>query len=149
MTATEANHQVGLTMNSEVIDPWSELMVSEPDQLAENAHYCQAWSHWLLVMRDVWCTCLFLSVVGTEFQPWLLWPWSLALLCGWNACLTRPKDVQVCPIGIVPEIIGICHLFPECVEVWWPCGCVGSSACIALLHNTLRCVVPVESIIWI
>ena len=74
MTAIKGNCQVGLTMNSGAIGPWSELMISEPDQLAENARYCQAWSHWLLVMREVWCTYLFLSVVGTKFQPRLLWP---------------------------------------------------------------------------
>ena len=69
MTAIRANHQVGLTMNSGAIGPWSE-----PDQLAENARYCRAWSHWLLVMREVQCTYLFLSIVGTELQPQLLWP---------------------------------------------------------------------------
>ena len=35
MTVVKVNHQVGLTMNSGVIGPWSELMVSEPDQLAK------------------------------------------------------------------------------------------------------------------
>ena len=74
MTAIKANHQVGLTINSGAIGPWSELMVSKPDQLAKNAHYCQPWSHWLLVVWEVQCTYLFLSVVGTEFQPQLLWP---------------------------------------------------------------------------
>ena len=48
MTAVKVNHQVGLTMNSGAIGAWSELMISAPDQLAENAHYCRAWSHWLL-----------------------------------------------------------------------------------------------------
>ena len=74
MTVIKVNHQVGLTMNSGAIGPWSELMISEPDQLAKSAHYCWAWSHWLLVMWEVWCTYLFLSVVGTKFQPQLLWP---------------------------------------------------------------------------
>ena len=74
MTVIKVNHQVGLTMNSGAIGPWSELMISEPDQLAKSARYCWAWSHWLLVMREVWCTYLFLSVVGTKFQPQLLWP---------------------------------------------------------------------------
>ena len=73
MTVVEVNHQVGLMMNSGVIGPWSELMVSELDQLAKNAHYCQPWSRWLLVTWEIWCTYLFLSVVGTEFQPRLLW----------------------------------------------------------------------------
>ena len=48
MTAIKANHQVGLTMNLGATGPWSELMISEQDQLAENAHYCQSWSYWLL-----------------------------------------------------------------------------------------------------
>ena len=74
MTVIKANHQVGLMMNSGAIGPWSELMISESDQLAKNARYCQALSHCLLVMWEVWCTYLFLSVVGTKFQSWLLWP---------------------------------------------------------------------------
>ena len=74
MIATEANHQVGLTMNSGVTGPWSELMISEQDRSVENAHYCQPWSHWLWITQEVWCTYLFLSVVGTGLQPRLLWP---------------------------------------------------------------------------
>ena len=74
MTAIEVNHQVGLMMNSGVTGPWSELMISEQDELVENAHYCQPWSPWLLMTQEVWCTYLFLSVVGTGLQPWLLWP---------------------------------------------------------------------------
>ena len=73
MTAVEANHQESLTMNSGAIGPWSELMISVPDQLAENAHYCRAWSHWLLEMQEVQYTYLFLSVVGAKLQPQLLW----------------------------------------------------------------------------
>ena len=53
MTVIEANHQVGLTMNSGATGPWSEWMISEQDQLVENAHYCQSWSYWLLMMREV------------------------------------------------------------------------------------------------
>ena len=49
MTAIEVNHQVGLMMNSGATGPWSEQMISEQDQLVENA------------------------VVGTGRQPWLLW----------------------------------------------------------------------------
>ena len=74
MTVINVNHQVGLTMNLGVTGPWSELMISEQDQLVENAHYCQSWSYWLLMMWEVWCTYLFLSVVGTGLQPRLLWP---------------------------------------------------------------------------
>ena len=73
MTAIEANHQVGLTMNSGVTGPWSEQMISKQDQLVENAHYCQSWSYWLLMMWGVWCTYLSPSVVGTGLQPQLLW----------------------------------------------------------------------------
>ena len=53
MTAVKVNHQAGLTMSSGVTGPWSELMISAPDQLAENAHYCRAWGHWLLEMQEV------------------------------------------------------------------------------------------------
>ena len=74
MTAVKANHQAGLTMNSGAIGPWSELMISVQDQLAKNAHYCWAWSHWFLEMQEVQCTYLFLSVVGAKLQPQLLWP---------------------------------------------------------------------------
>ena len=74
MTVVKANHQASLTMNSGAIGPWSELMISVPDQLAENAHYCQAWGHWLLEMQEVQFTSLFLPVVGTKLQPQLLWP---------------------------------------------------------------------------
>ena len=74
MIAVKVNHQAGLTMNSGAIGPWSELMNSAPDQLAENAHYCQASGHWLLEMQEVQCTYLFLSVVGAKLQPQLLWP---------------------------------------------------------------------------
>ena len=74
MTAVKANHQASLMMSSGAIGPLSELMIRAPDQLAENAHYCQAWSHLLLEMREVQCTYLFLSIVGAKLQPQLLWP---------------------------------------------------------------------------
>ena len=74
MTVVEANHQAGLTMNSGAIGPWPELMISVLDRLAENAHYCRAWGHWLLQMQEVQCTYLFLSVVDAKLQPQLLWP---------------------------------------------------------------------------
>ena len=66
MTAVNVNHQASLTMNLGAIGPWSELMVYAPDQLAENAHYCRAWSHLLLEMRKVQCTYFFLSIVGAK-----------------------------------------------------------------------------------
>ena len=71
MTVVKVNHQAGLTMNSGAIGPWPGLMISAPDRLAENAHYCRAWGHWLW---EVQCTYLFLSVVGAKLQPRLLWP---------------------------------------------------------------------------
>ena len=71
MTVVKANHQADLMMNSGVIGPWPELMISTLDRLAGNAHYCRAWGHWL---PEVQCTYPFLSVVGAKLQPQLLWP---------------------------------------------------------------------------
>ena len=72
MTATGANHLVGLMRNLVVTGPWPGLMTSGPDRSLESAHCCQIWSCWLSMSWKVRCTYLFLSVAGTGLQLRLL-----------------------------------------------------------------------------